>query len=95
MDVDLVPPSDDTAFLTIMERLLAKIFAPIVNLLLNHAYTEKIVQDTFPRARRGIAISRARNRYCRLFLRRRRAVYFYRLHRCLLHRRLRLTLFAS
>lgn len=34
---------DDAAFLTIMERYKAKIFATVVNLLHNHADTEEIV----------------------------------------------------
>jgi RNA polymerase sigma-70 factor (ECF subfamily) len=78
---------DDTAFLTIMERYQAKIFATVVNLLHNHADTEEIVQDTFLRAHRGlakfrgdsslatwlyrIAVNLARNRYWYFFRRRR------------------------
>lgn len=78
---------DDTAFLTIMKRYQAKIFATVVNLLHNHADTEEIVQDTFLRAHRGlakfrgdsslatwlyrIAVNLARNRYWYFFRRRR------------------------
>jgi RNA polymerase sigma-70 factor (ECF subfamily) len=78
---------DDAAFLTIMERYKAKIFATVVNLLHNHADTEEIVQDTFLRAHRGlakfrgdsslatwlyrIAVNLARNRYWYFFRRRR------------------------
>ncbi len=78
---------DDTAFLTIMERYQAKIFATVLNLLHNRADTEEIVQDTFIRAHRGlakfrgdsslatwlyrIAVNLARNRYWYFFRRRR------------------------
>jgi RNA polymerase sigma-70 factor (ECF subfamily) len=90
IDAELVSrfnAGDETAFVRIMERYQAKIFATVLNLLHNRADTEEIVQDTFIRAHRGLAkfrgdsslatwlyrisVNLARNRYWYFFRRRR------------------------
>ncbi len=87
-DSDLVQrfnQGDESAFLEIMTRHQAKIFAAAMSLLHNHADAEEITQDTFVRAHRGlarfrgdsslatwlhrIAVNLARNRYWYFFRR--------------------------
>jgi RNA polymerase sigma-70 factor, ECF subfamily len=87
-DSDLVQrfnQGDESAFLEIMSRHQAKIFAAAMSLLHNHADAEEITQDTFVRAHRGlarfrgdsslatwlhrIAVNLARNRYWYFFRR--------------------------
>src|SRR5580704_7401425 len=91
-DSDLVQrfnEGDESAFLEIMSRHQAKIFAVADSLLHNHADAEEITQDTFVRAHRNlprfrgdsslatwlhrIAVNLARNRYWYYFRRRRHA----------------------
>src|ERR1700679_2413286 len=91
-DADLVRRfngGDETAFGEIMNRHKTRIFAAAMALLRNHADAEKITQDTFVRAHRGlsqfrgdssvatwlhrIAVNLARNRYWYFFRRRRHA----------------------
>jgi RNA polymerase sigma-70 factor (ECF subfamily) len=78
---------DDRAFVEIVERYRARIFATALSLLRNRADAEEIAQDTFIRAHRGlasfrgdsslstwlyrIAVNLARNRYWYFFRRRR------------------------
>jgi RNA polymerase sigma-70 factor (ECF subfamily) len=78
---------DEEAFVEIMRRYQAKIFAVAHSLLHNHADAEEITQDTFVRAHRNlprfrgdsslatwlhrIAVNLARNRYWYFFRRRR------------------------
>ena len=80
---------DESAFIEIMSRHKARIFASAVALLRNHADAEEITQDTFIRAHRGfssfrgdssvatwlhrIAVNLARNRYWYFFRRRRQS----------------------
>src|SRR5579883_1178027 len=80
---------DETAFVEIMRRYQAKIFAVAHSLLHNHADAEEITQDTFIRAHRNlprfrgdsslatwlhrIAVNLARNRYWYFFRRKRHA----------------------
>lgn len=80
---------DESAFVEIMRRYQAKIFAVAHSLLHNHADAEEITQDTFVRAHRNlprfrgdsslatwlhrIAVNLARNRYWYFFRRRRHA----------------------
>jgi len=80
---------DESAFVEIMRRYQAKIFAVAQSLLHNHADAEEITQDTFVRAHRNlprfrgdsslatwlhrIAVNLARNRYWYFFRRRRHA----------------------
>jgi RNA polymerase sigma-70 factor (ECF subfamily) len=80
---------DESAFVEIMSRHKARIFASAVALLRNHADAEEITQDTFIRAHRGfssfrgdssvatwlhrIAVNLARNRYWYFFRRRRQS----------------------
>jgi RNA polymerase sigma-70 factor, ECF subfamily len=87
-DSDLVQRfngGDESAFLEIMSRHQAKIFAAAMSLLHNHADAEEITQDTFVRAHKGlarfrgdsslatwlhrIAVNLARNRYWYFFRR--------------------------
>ena len=87
-DSDLVQRfngGDESAFLEIMTRHQAKIFAAAMSLLHNHADAEEITQDTFVRAHKGlsrfrgdsslatwlhrIAVNLARNRYWYFFRR--------------------------
>jgi RNA polymerase sigma-70 factor (ECF subfamily) len=87
-DSDLVQrfnQGDQSAFLEIMSRHQAKIFAAAMSLLHNHADAEEITQDTFVRAHKGlarfrgdsslatwlhrIAVNLARNRYWYFFRR--------------------------
>src|SRR5471032_3103715 len=80
---------EESAFVEIMNRHKARIFAAAMALLRNHADAEEITQDTFVRAHRGfskfrgdssvatwlhrIAVNLARNRYWYFFRRRRHA----------------------
>jgi RNA polymerase sigma-70 factor, ECF subfamily len=77
---------EESAFVEIMSRHKARIFAAAMALLRNHADAEEITQDTFVRAHRGfsrfrgdssvatwlhrIAVNLARNRYWYYFRRR-------------------------
>src|SRR5271154_6043475 len=76
---------EESAFVEIMSRHKARIFAAAMALLRNHADAEEIAQDTFIRAHRGlarfrgdsslatwlhrIAVNLARNRYWYFFRR--------------------------
>jgi RNA polymerase sigma-70 factor (ECF subfamily) len=80
---------NESAFLEIMSRHKARVYAAALALLRNHADAEEITQDTFIRAHRGLAKFRgdasvatwlhriatnlARNRYWHFFRRRRHA----------------------
>src|ERR1700733_12353283 len=92
VDAELVQKflaGEEAAFIQIMTRYQAKIFAVANSLLHNHADAEEITQDTFIRAHRNlprfrgdsslatwlhrIAVNLARNRYWYFFRRRRHA----------------------